>query len=413
MAAELNPINSPHTLQNRQSRYINAEFNRENRILTDSSPRTSYAPSNNETGVTTVHYGRRQLLLNEIEFLTLCIAAMGKEYESDFSWKTKAFILFYVGAAVGNHLLVLAELFPFIKFILVDPQRFDLSFGNPKFKRNFELRQCRLDEKLCREFYNEYQDDSKYIRLFMSDIRSTDNDETIIASEMDLQANAHKILKPYKSYLKFRLPYVNDSNVTVLERTYLSGDIYFLIWGRSHTSETRLVVHRDSDEKIYECVSYQDQLYHFNKNERTFCYKHSARVQGFDHCYDCRAEVYVFEKYLEIYDILSSVTLIQKSKFEALNWIDSFRRMKIEEFIRFVNQQIRANRRQIDMKIILNTNVYCGTCSFSSINYGLLLADEIALRNLFGRTFRKYRLRNHDDLVEGMNRLQLNNNKNS
>ena len=45
----------------------------------------------------------------------------------------------------------------------------------------------------------------------------------------------YDILKAYKSHLKFRLPYVDTGST--LQRRYLNGDIYFLIWGRSHTSE--------------------------------------------------------------------------------------------------------------------------------------------------------------------------------
>ncbi len=51
--------------------------------------------------------------------------------------------------------------------------------------------------------------------------------------------------------------------------------------------KTRLVVHKNNDSEIdYNCAKYQDQLYHFNKTERTFCYEHDVNAEGFDHCYD-------------------------------------------------------------------------------------------------------------------------------
>jgi len=228
------PCLSPHTLQNSNSRYVHAEFNSVNRILnTDTSPASTYTPSNDEAESTTVHYGRRQLLINEIEFLTICVASLESEMGSE--WKKREIIVFYGGAAPGLHLLILASFFPFVKFILVDPKRFYLEYGNRSLRKNFEFFQEKFERDLAKAFYQKYQDNAKYIRLFVSDIRSTEKNEKIISEEHDLQADLHRILKPYKSHLKFRLPYVDTGST--LQRRYLNGDIYFLIWGRSHTSE--------------------------------------------------------------------------------------------------------------------------------------------------------------------------------
>lgn len=233
------PRLSPHTLQNPDSQYVYTEFNHDNRILNvDTAPSTTYIPSNNETESTTVHYGRRQLLVNEIEFLTICLASLEKEMGSE--WRKRKIIVFYGGSAPGSHLLVLAHFFPFVKFILIDPKPFNLKYGNRKLMENFEFHQQRFEKNLAERFYNKYRDDSTFIRLFVSDIRSTEKDEYIIGREHDLQADLHRILKAYKSHLKFRLPYVETKST--LKRKYLDGDIYLLIWGRSHTSEVALLI---------------------------------------------------------------------------------------------------------------------------------------------------------------------------
>ena len=386
---------SPHTLQNGQSRYIEVEFSIENRLLNENSPRTAYVRSNSETEITTVHYGQRQLLINEIEFLTLCISGLSQENAENSEWQNKKFVAFYAGAAPGHHLLVLSELFPFVKFILVDPLKLDLIYGNGSFKNNLVFINEKFTEHLAQELFTRYQEDSKFIRLFISDIRGTKDDESIIAQEMDLQATIHTILKPYKSYLKFRLPYVDDLNDpnSVLEKTYLSGDVYFLIWGRAHTSETRLLVHKDSVERTYDCVKYQDQLFHFNSNERTFCYEHNLTVPGFDHCYDCRAELYVFEKYLEIYDILNSMKPID--------------RRNSAEYVRFVNEQLRSSERKIPFNFIIDDSIFKGKYKFTRVNYGLLLENENDLREFLERSVKKFRLRRQNDLVSGIQGLNL------
>ena len=58
----------------------------------------------------TVHWGQRKLLLSEIEFLT--------RYSQD------GMTVVYAGAAPGTHISYLSELFPSLRFVLVDPADF-------------------------------------------------------------------------------------------------------------------------------------------------------------------------------------------------------------------------------------------------------------------------------------------------
>jgi len=281
MACSKQPT-SFHTLQNKNSKYVQQVFSKTNRLLLhETAPETVYESSKGKKiEKTTVHYGRRQLLINEIEFLTICFSSLNEEYGLDVL-KTKKVVVFYAGAAVGLHLLLLAEFFPFVhKFVCVDKEKFALVYGKKTLIQRFELIDRFFDEKLAQEYLEKYNDNEDFVRLFISDIRSTDEqDEVLIEADMDLQANIHKILKPFKSYLKFRLPYY-DKKRGNLVKSYLDGDIYFLIWGGSHTSETRLLVHKNSDEKNYDNAKYENQLYHFNKYERTLCYEHSIDADG-------------------------------------------------------------------------------------------------------------------------------------
>jgi hypothetical protein len=72
----------------------------------------------------TLHIGQRKLLLSEIQFLTLNLESKNDE----------AFVV-YAGAAPSNHIYLLRELFPNVKFLLVDPNEFliympDRNFNN-------------------------------------------------------------------------------------------------------------------------------------------------------------------------------------------------------------------------------------------------------------------------------------------
>jgi hypothetical protein len=114
--------------------------------------------------------------------------------------------------------------------------------------------------------YARYQHELDQV-LFISDIRSTkprDNDnEQKILQDMQKQMEWHRIIRPYKSLLKFRLPYP-DKTDQVNPITYLSGIIQLPIWGRLSTTECRLVTDRDAQDTTYDYVTYEQQMFYFN-----------------------------------------------------------------------------------------------------------------------------------------------------
>ena len=86
-----------------------------------------------------------------------------------------------------------------------------------------------------------------------------------IEQDMMDQMRWYEILKPFRSMLKFRLPYVGedvdlDHVKTKLE--YLDGKLFLQIWEGKTSSETRLVVNGpNAQKKTYDCIQYEDQLY--------------------------------------------------------------------------------------------------------------------------------------------------------
>jgi 23S rRNA U2552 (ribose-2'-O)-methylase RlmE/FtsJ len=259
--------------------FSDTPITRELRILDSKSSKRRRYYERPENQKSAIHWGQRKLLLSEIEFLT------------DFGNRKEGQIVLYVGAAPGSHILYLSDLFPEYTFVLIDPAGFDEKlYNHPKII----IRQIYFDDQVAKE----YQKDNVY---FVCDIRTADHtkltedeNEDYIKRDMDAQMRWHKIMKPIKSMLKFRLPYKPG------ETSYLDGLVYLPVFGRQSTTETRLVPH-DDNMKIWSNTEYEEQLFYFNSVTRMTWYPHSVKNKDMDHCYDCASEIYILEQYLKKY----------------------------------------------------------------------------------------------------------------
>src|SRR5947208_16442694 len=107
-----------------------------------------------------------------------------------------------------------------------------------------------------------------------------------------------RLMQPMKAILKFRLPYYAGQTM------YLKGKCLLPIWGPQSTSETRLIPSCDfestdeadiEDSMIeYDHTKYEDQMFYFNKRIRVGYYDHEE-IDGYDHCFDCTAEIIVIK----------------------------------------------------------------------------------------------------------------------
>ena len=79
------------------------------------------------------HWGQRKLFITELFFLT--------------KYQNLGDVVIYAGAAPGNHIPFLTELFPQLKFILVDPNKFMIS-ENDKIKIINEY----FTDQMCENF---------------------------------------------------------------------------------------------------------------------------------------------------------------------------------------------------------------------------------------------------------------------
>jgi len=202
---------------------------------------------------TNLHLGQRKLCMNEVQFLTNFLKT-----------KNDACYIVYAGAAPSNHIYILHELFPNVKFILVDPNTFviniesrdithyDIASENIVYlKKNVKTMNANLvlhemEYKLemtdfikntdyayylIEDFYtNELSElftnlDDMPI-YFWSDIRTSIDGKS--ASDFDITWNLSQqhnwvlLLKPVAFMLKFRCPYfedIKDKDVkTILEK---------------------------------------------------------------------------------------------------------------------------------------------------------------------------------------------------
>ena len=237
-----------------------------------------------------VHWGQLKLFMSE--FFTFIYHLDNSEVKD----------VLYIGAAPGDHIYVLAQLFDEYHYHLYDTQKFD----------------PRLNELTNVTIYKKYFDDADLEKwkkkdscVLISDIRTlsynpggmTKNskkaNEDAVWSDMKLQQKWVEHLKPVISLLKFRLPFAYDFILLEgKERNYLNGMVLRQIYNKPTSSETRLLV-TGIDYKDWDILSYEQKLAFHNSNIRTLnfinplkkdesmIYKDKGLLNDFDSTYFC------------------------------------------------------------------------------------------------------------------------------
>lgn len=264
-------------------------------MVTPVTPTTKYRRRFGEVK-TVEHWGQRKLLFSEIAFLL-------RYADADLHRVQQ---VLYAGAAPGNHTNFLSDLFPQMRFHLVDPAPFS---AKPTDKITLE------NAFFTQETATAWKGRTD---LFISDIRaitwtmSDAEKEAQVAVDMKWQQDWVQEIVPSASMLKFRLPYKKG------QTDYLDGWIMFPVWGGRTTSESRLVVtqadHYDTDAKQfrlkpYDHGWYEDVMFHFNTETRTTYFPHDVPWEegdGLDHCFDCASELAILEEYIRKYKTYSN-----------------------------------------------------------------------------------------------------------
>ena len=240
------------------------------RILTPDAQRMPY--TRDETDAT--HYGQLKLLLSEIELLS--------------EYRKMRLVVVYAGAAPGVHVPQLAELFPLMRFILIDPQPSAIQNGQ---YRNIRVMAEFMTDELAIDMKRRFGSDNL---VLISDIRtayagpgreSDRNQQFRIKADMDMQLGWHNRMEPLVSMFKFRLPWDIEPRTI-----YPYGEIRLPVYGKQLTHETRLVVCKGAPMFFYNNRRYEGQMAYFNRVSRISRYAGGG-------CYDCMAFRRIIARY--------------------------------------------------------------------------------------------------------------------
>ena len=284
---------NPHLREvfiNKQSLKIyDKNFTSKNRFLKLSSKRFDNDNDSSERFSTTEHWGQRKLLLTEIEFLT------------NYTTNNK-YLVVYAGAAPGAHINFLSKLFPQIDFHLFDTNEFSV-IRTEAVKAE--------SEKFSDKFAKKYGDSSNHI-LFICNVHTfipNSNPDDSLMNDMRDQMEWYRLMKPRASLLNFRLPR------TPGKTPYLKGELVIEPWASRRSTECRLIVDKDFKLTSYDQSEFENSLLRFQNEKRIKYYEHNmddSETEGLDHCYDCRAEIFILQEYLTKIGNITDETELKK-----------------------------------------------------------------------------------------------------
>ena len=256
-----------------------------------------------------LHHGQRKLLEAEMRGFLYII----KKYKL----KDTPLKVLYVGGGPADHNPILSELFPNITFILVDPTKFNIKetektkIVNKFFADKSMLKDNffkNIEEKSGLEYAEKYTDT---IDIFISDIRlyrhglgDLEESNEDVKRDLENQERWMSIVKPkYGGILKFRFPFDNKPV------KYLDGKVFIQTWGPQSSTESRLIVPPLKNGKFkyrkWDIKNYEDWFYYHNYIVRSWLNfpndEELYKIEGFDGCYDCSAEVETWKDYIAFY----------------------------------------------------------------------------------------------------------------
>lgn len=319
---------NPHLCQCIGCPIRETEFQLEDGMLTDKNPETPYE-RRRKYYKSVLHWGQRKLLLGELLFLT--------------KYAKPGMTVLYIGSAPETHLKLFFEIFPRLKWVLVDPSPF-----NVRPSKSVRIINKLFTTKMC-ERYVEKADKLLLISDNRRDIQkevrkggkpgSTTMNRIVddkVKDDMQLQREWVEIIGPVASHLKFRLPYLEKDTTY----NYLDGTVFFQAFPGPTSTETRLVVEGRGQPREWDANKYNDQLFHHNTITRVTHYPHNVEAPGLDHCFDCAFEVFIIRQYLE--------------KYEKENNTDK----RVGEFVKWISKIIGNSEEALKLKTKISLEKY-------------------------------------------------------
>jgi len=232
---------------------------------------------------TTIHWGQLKMLIVTVVFFIRVIKNTDKKVN-----------VIYAGSATGDNILLLCKMFPMTRWYLNDPRSHSKElYNHPQIK---EIKKEYFTDKVAKYYSEKFKDDNTKL-LFLSDIREFVDDDSVL-NDQDYNINWHKIIQPDFSYLKFRCGYNTDKFYK-----YYNGEIYLQCYAPSSSTETRLLIKKEIEEKEYNIQEFQGKMMYFNRVIRPSFHKKSIIENNkyFDHCYDCTYFSYIIKSYLNLF----------------------------------------------------------------------------------------------------------------
>lgn len=255
-APKIGSIQVPSLSTRTTSDDIPKVLNHNSLLLKPSDPQMEYRRREKEIKQS-VHWGQLKLALAVLSFIT-------------YYWDPDEVpepILVYAGAAPGDNINLLIDLFPqFKEWHLFDPRHIVVKPVPGKvFVYSGEENGYFTDE-YAQKFAGRND------IYFVSDIRvggyrgeiSNKEFEQGVWKDNKMQQKWVQIIRPLYAHLKFRLPYPGNNLPQFYQ--YFDGDVLKQPWVGPTSTETRLVVSNKNMELIgWDNVVYQNQLFYHNK----------------------------------------------------------------------------------------------------------------------------------------------------
>lgn len=289
-------------------------FGLSHRILPENAKKDSFISSKGPHSA--LHWGQRKLMLSEVEFLTL--------------YGHLANIIVYAGAAGGFHIPYLSVMFPRHIFHLYDPAEFGISQSD-----RIKIHNENMTDAIAARYSPKSIGEPV---LYICDIRTVDapkltgdekQDRVInlgyakdIFNDNAMQLSWAQQMEAKMSMVKYKLPYlpVDGKNYTM----YPKGDMHLPIWGKPLTTEARFIFSDPHNLVKHFHTAHEERMFYWNTHNLLYYYPHQytgdTLPEGIDHCYSCRAELYLLENYVkQTYNLGASDS--NKAYLEAENTI--------------------------------------------------------------------------------------------
>ncbi len=206
--------------------------------LTNRDKRAPYRPNNPATAAND-HCGQRKLHLVEALFLAQVLNQLARNHHWDRVNPMARVI--YAGAAPGDHIPALVQLFPMFTYDLWSPP------DNQFVEALTEVTQVSLHQDyFTAEAAKTYLDDPLPL-VFISDIRtvsagrSKPSNQDVIENNQ-LQLSWVRLLNPVSAMLKFRPPFPDRNTATGDDYNYVRGALWKQPWAPVESAEVRLVL---------------------------------------------------------------------------------------------------------------------------------------------------------------------------